>query len=101
MIRRMPCKLEVAIEVRQDILDCEAAGRRGIGEFLIALQEDPLPEVRNQLGYAKYGSAFYAQLPCGFYVSWEIIGDLLHMATTGQTKEILVRILGVARVPPK
>jgi hypothetical protein len=97
----MSCQLDVATEVKQDILDCSAAARRQIGDFLAVHQENPFPEGRRQLGRAKDGSAFYAQLPCGFYVSWEIAGNPMHLALTGKTKGILVRILGIARIPPK
>ncbi|HUD53940.1 MAG TPA: hypothetical protein VMR02_01845 [Terracidiphilus sp.] len=92
----MPCKLDIATEVKQDILDCDAAARRQIGDFLLQLQNNPLPENRQPIS----GSSFYVQLPCGFYLSWEIIGDLIHFALTGKSKELLVRVLGVARVPP-
>jgi hypothetical protein len=94
----MSCQLDVATEVKQDILDCNAGARRQIGDFLLGLQENPLPKNRRHLGRAKNDSAFYVQLPCGFYVSWEIIGNMMHLALTGETEGILVRILGVARV---
>jgi len=92
----MSCRLEVDTALKQDILDCNPAARRQIGEFLLALQENPLPKDRQLMG----DSAFYVQLPCGFYVSWEMIGNQMHLALTGETKGLLVRILGVGRVPP-
>ncbi len=91
----VPCKLEIASEVQQDILDCDAAAHRQIGDFLLELQDNPLPQARLTDG------SFYIQLPCGFYLSWEIIGDLMRFALSGKTKGLLVRILGVARVPPQ
>jgi hypothetical protein len=93
----MSCTLDVACEVQQDILDCDAAARRQIGGFLLALQDNPLPGNRREMGDA----AFYLQLPCGFYVSWEILGSVLDLALTGSGEGIVVRILGVARVPPR
>jgi hypothetical protein len=93
---RVPCKLEIASEVQQDILDCDAAARRQIGDFLLELQDNPLSKDRRALS----DGSFYIQLPCGFYLSWEIIGDLMRFALSGKTKGLLVRILGVARVPP-
>lgn len=100
IIRRMPCKLEVDAALKQDILDCDDRARREIGEFLLALQENPLPADRLLLGGAPDESAFYVELPCGFYISWEIIGNLLHLALRGETDGLVVRILGVALVPP-
>jgi hypothetical protein len=97
MIPRMPCKVEVDTAVKADILDCDAATRRGIGDFLLALQDNPLPEGRKEMGSA----AFHIQLPCGVHVSWEVLGNILRLALTGQTKGILVRILGVSHVAPK
>jgi hypothetical protein len=97
MIPRMPCKVEVDMAVKADILDCDAATRREIGDFLLALQDNPLPEGRKEMGSA----AFHIQLPCGVHVSWEVLGNILRLALTGQTKGILVRILGVSHVAPK
>ena len=96
----MSCKLDLDTDLKQDILDCNADERRQIGDFLLALQENPLPMDRRKLRRAKDDSAFYVQLPCGFYVSWEIIGNIFYFGAAGQTKGLLVRILGVARVPP-
>jgi hypothetical protein len=97
MIPRMPCKVEVDIAVKADILDCDAAARREIGDFLLTLQNNPLPEGRKEMGSA----AFHIQLPCGIHVSWEILGNILRLALTGQTKGVLVRILGVSHVAPQ
>lgn len=90
----MPCKLDVDPQVEQDILDCDRKARLEIGDFLLALQDNPLPDTRHSMG----GPVFYAQLPCGFYVSWEIIGDVLHYALTGDLRGLLIRVLGVASV---
>jgi hypothetical protein len=92
----MPLKLSIATEVKEDILDCNENALREIGEFLLELQPNPFPQLRLEMG--KY--AFFAQLPCGFYVSWEILGDPLHFVLSGNQKEITVRILGVSRVSP-
>lgn len=93
----MPCRLDVATEVKEDILDCSRKVRLEIGDFLLALEENPLPEGRRSVG----GPVFYVQLACGFYVSWEIIGDVLHYALTGDASDLVVRVLGVERVPPQ
>jgi hypothetical protein len=92
----MSCLLSIATEVKEDILDCDEHVRREIGDFLLTLQANPLPQVRQEM----LKNAFFVQLPCGFYVSWEIIGDPLHLVLTGDKKGITVRILGVSRVPP-
>lgn len=97
----MACMLDVDIGLKQDILDCNAEVRRQLGDFLLALQQNPLPGNRCPLGSATQDSAFYVPLPCGFFVSWEIIGNLMHLALTGETDGLLVRILGVGRAHPK
>lgn len=94
MIRRMPCKVDVDTAVKADILDCGAGARRQIGEFLLQLQYDPLPENRGEMD-----GAFYFLLPCGFYVSWEVLGDVMKFAFSGDRSGISVRILGVGRQP--
>ncbi len=97
IIPHMSCELDVATEVKQDILDCNQAARRQIGGFLLTLQKNPLPRNRQGMG----DGAFYLQLPCGFYVSWEVLGDMLRLALTGDGNGIVVRILGVGREPPR
>jgi hypothetical protein len=92
----MSCRVDVDTAVKFDILGCSADARRQIGSFLQGLQENPLPAGRREMRAA----AFYAQLPCGYYVSWEIIGNLMHHVSTGETGGLLIRILGVARMPP-
>ncbi|HWE86654.1 MAG TPA: hypothetical protein VG267_17050 [Terracidiphilus sp.] len=89
----MPCKIDVDTAVKRDILDCDPAARVEIGDFLLALQENPLPRERQPLGE----NAYYVLLSRGFYVSWEVIGDVLHFVLTGDSGGLIVRILGVAR----
>jgi len=98
-MRRMPCRVQVDRELQEVILDLDATSRRQIGDFLLGLQEDPLPEER-QLLIRITNVAYFVQLPCGFYVSWEIVGDMLSLALTGKTNGLLVRILGVVRDAP-
>lgn len=93
----MPCQVNVDTEVKTDILDCDDEARQQIGDFLLALQEDPLPEQRRPMA----GASFYVKLPCGYFVGWEVLGDLMAYATTGKTKGLTVRILGVGFDQPK
>jgi len=99
-MRRMPCKVEVDRELQEVILDLDAVARRQIGDFLLGLQEDPLPEKRLALARKTNVPAFFVQLSCGFHVSWEVAGDLLPLALAGKTRGLLVRILGVDRYEP-
>ena len=96
----MPCRVQVDRELKEGILDLDATARRQIGDFLLALQEDPLPGDRQALARKITTPAYFIQLPCGFHVSWEIVGNLLPFALTGKAKGLLVRILGVDRDPP-
>ncbi len=100
MIRRMSSRVQVDHELQEEILDLDASARREIGDFLVGLQEDPLPRERQRLARKTSTPAFFVRLPCGFYVSWEIVGNLLSLALTGKPKGLLVRILGVDRDPP-
>ncbi len=93
----MPCKVSVATEVRSDILECDETAREQIGAFLLGLQQNPLPRGRRSLGE----QAFFVQLPCGYFLAWEILGDVLKMALTGDTAGITVRILGIGRRRPR
>jgi hypothetical protein len=68
----MSCQVDVDTAVKLDILGCSADARRQIGNFLAGLQENPLPAGRQEMQAA----AFYVQLPGGYYVSWEIVGNL-------------------------
>jgi hypothetical protein len=101
MMRRMPCKVHVDREQQEVILDLDAIARRQIGGFLVALQQDPLPEDRQDLARKTSVPAYFVQLPCGFHVTWEIVGDMLSLALTGKTTGLLVRILGVDRDAPR
>lgn len=92
----MPCKVAIDQAIQSDILDCAPADRIQIGRFLLALQEDPLPSIRKDLAI----KAFYAVLPCGYTVAWEVSGDHLKFAATRGTEGILVRILGISRKAP-
>src|ERR1035438_4378516 len=73
-IRRMPCRVQVDRQLQEGILDLDATARRQIGDFLLALQEDPLPRERQALARKISTPAYFIQLPCGFHVSWEIVG---------------------------
>ena len=95
--RRVPCEIDVDEAVQNDILDCEKDACDQIGADLEALQNDPLPADRQK---TKTGF-FYHQLECGFFVSWEIRGDLMKLVETGDCKGTVVKILGVGRVAPK
>jgi hypothetical protein len=97
MIPRMSSRVQVDHELQEEILDLDANARREIGDFLLSLQEDPLPRERQALSRRISTAAYYVQLPCGFYVSWEIVGNLLPLALTGKVEGLLVRILGVDR----
>ena len=100
MMRRMPCRVQVDHELQEEILDLEPDARREIGDFLLVLQQDPLPEEREALVRKSRIPAYFVALPCGFYVTWEIIGDQMELTLTGKTSGLLVRILGVDRVRP-
>lgn len=100
MIRRMSCRVQVDHELQEEILDLDANARREIGDFLLGLQDDPLPRGRRALTRKTSAPAYFVQLQCGFYVSWEIVGNVLPLALTGKAKGIVVRILGVDRERP-
>jgi hypothetical protein len=92
----MSCKVDVDTAVKTDILDCNAAVRRQIGNFLIDLQDNPLPTNRMEMD-----GAFYCLLPYGYYVSWEVFGDVMKFALGGETKGISIRILGIGCELPR
>jgi hypothetical protein len=96
----MSSRVQVDHELQEEILDLDAYARRQIGDFLLSLQDDPLPQDRQPLARKINVPAYFVQLPCGSYVSWEIVGDLLPLVLTGKTKALLVRILGVNRDRP-
>ena len=96
----MPCSIKVDRRVKRDVLDIVAGNPQAWAEidlFLRALPSDPLPRNRKEFAPA----AFYVQLPCGVYVAWEIVGDMVRLATLGPSKDILVRVLGVGRQKPR
>jgi len=90
------CLIDADTTVKRDILECSPEVRREIGEFLERLQCDPLPPERKE----QNKSTFYVQLPCGVFVVWEIVGDLLHLVLRGPDDTILVRIVGVVWETP-
>jgi hypothetical protein len=97
----MSSRVQVDHGLQEEILDLDANARREIGDFLLSLQKDPLPRERQALS-RKIGTAvYYVQLPCGFYVSWEVVGNMLPLALTGKVEGLLVRILGVDRDRPR
>ena len=97
----MSCALDVDRRLRADILDCAPEVREQIGADLLALQDNPLPPDREDLDHA---NGYYHRLPCGYYVSWELIGetaDILHLIAIGICRNLTVRILGAGPGPPK
>ncbi len=93
----MPCVVDVAAEVKSDILDCDETVKREVYDFLLALQEFPLPEGRHES--MSVGSYSY-QLPCGYFVSWELIGSreaLTRMIFNRDMRGVTVRVLGFGR----
>jgi hypothetical protein len=105
MIRRMPCMVDVAIEVQQDGLDLVRGDRQAtaeVGAFLLALQDDPLPAARQRLR-PHDATSFGHQLNCGVYVSWEIVAspdDMIKLSLGHVSPAILVRVLGFGRGAP-
>ena len=92
----MPCRVSVDTAVKADILDCDETAIEQIRAFLYELQEDPLPPRRQPRGNA----AFYVLLPCGYFVTWQVEGDLLKMALTQNVSGITIRIVGVGKSKP-
>jgi hypothetical protein len=96
----MSCVLDVDRRLKADILGHSDNIRDEIGNDLLALQNDPLPLDRADLT-RPYG--YFHQLPCGYYVSWELTGDdedLLLLLLTGTFHNIKVRILGAGTESP-
>ena len=63
------------------------------GELLLEVDGDDailLPVVSIPRRWADQSSACSS---CGFYVSWETIGDILHCALTGDLRGLVVRVL--------
>jgi hypothetical protein len=96
----VPCSIKVDRRAKRDALDIVAGNPLAWAEidlFLRALPSDPLPRNRREFAPA----AFFVQLPCGVYVAWEIIGDMVRLVTLGPSHVILVRVLGVGRQKPR
>jgi mRNA-degrading endonuclease RelE of RelBE toxin-antitoxin system len=91
----MPCKVSIATEVKQDILDCNASARREIGDFLLKLQDNPYPRGRRKMSE----DSFYFKLPCGIFVTWEVEAteEVLLRIIFGDTEGVVLRVLGVGR----
>ena len=97
----MPCIWEVDRRLKADILSFPGAVRDEIGADLLALQDYPLPADRQDLDHP---NGYYHQLPCGYFVSWELIGeteDILHLITFGACRNLKIRILGAGASAPK
>jgi len=105
IIGRMPCTVDVPIDVQQEGLDAVRGDRQAIAEvgaFLLALQDDPLPAARQRLSPGD-ATAFWHQLKCGVYVSWQIeasADEMLELAFGHVTPAILIRVLGFGRGAP-
>lgn len=97
----MVCFLDVDRHLKADILHRSSEVRDEIYSDLLALQENPLPADRADLE-RPYG--YFHRLPCGHYVSWELIGeeaDIFHLILTGTCRNITIRILGAGTNSPK
>jgi len=93
----MSCVLDVDRHLKRDILDQLSEVRDEIYRDLLALQDNPLPADRADL---KRPYGYFHRLPCGYYVSWELIGkeeDILHLILTGACRNITIRILGAGK----
>ena len=80
---------------------CPPEVRNQIGADLVALQDDPLPPDRVDLDGP---SSYYHRLPCGYYVSWELIGktaDIVDLIATRTCRNLTIRILGAGPDSPK
>jgi hypothetical protein len=88
----MSCQIQIDSGVQRDILDLRPDARREVGEFLLRLQDDPLPAGHSEMS----AGAFYQKLPCGYWISWEVLGDLMGLALKGATQGLTVRVLGIA-----
>jgi hypothetical protein len=93
--------LKVDRRLKADILHFPSAVRNQIGTDLFALQDNPLPPDRQDLDHP---NGYYHQLPCGYFVSWELIGeteDILHLIASGACRNLKIRILGAGASSPK
>jgi hypothetical protein len=97
----MSCLLDVNRRLKADIVHCTSEVRLQIGADLLALQNNPLPPDREDLDRP---NGYYHRLPCGYYVSWELIGetgDIVHLITTGGCRNLTIRVLGAGADSPK
>jgi hypothetical protein len=97
----MSCVLDVDRRLKADILHCASEVRNQIGADLLALQDNPLPPDRADLDRL---NGYYHRLPCGYYVSWELIGetiDIVHLIIAGVCRNLTIRILGAGEDSPK
>jgi hypothetical protein len=97
----MSCVLDVDRRLKADILSCDSEVRNQIGADLLALDDNPLPADRQDLDGP---NSYYHQLACGYFVSWELIGesaDILHLIATGTCRNLTIRILGAGADSPK
>lgn len=97
----MACTLDVDRRLKGDILHASSAVRDEIGKDLLALQENPVPADRKDLGRP---NGYFHRLPCGVYVSWELIGDerdIVSLILTGICRGITVRVLGAGTESPE
>ena len=96
----MLCALDVDLHLERDILGLPHDELYEIGGDLLALQENPLPADREDLA----PGAYFHQLPCGYFVSWELIGeqeDILDLLGGDPCRNLIIRILGVGTDSPK
>lgn len=96
----MPCVWDIDLHFERDILRLPPGAKQEVAHDLVALQDDPLPRDRADLG-RPYG--YFHQLPSGYYVSWELLGeeaDLVHLILTGVCRNITIRFLGVGTDSP-
>lgn len=97
----MPCILKVDRRLKAEILSFPGAVRDEIGADLLSLQDNPLPADRQDLDHP---NGYYHQLRCGYFVSWELIGeteDILRLITLGACRNLTIRILGAGASSPK
>ena len=96
----MPCSLTVDRDAKRDALDIVADNPEAwqqINDLLLALPGDPRPVGCTRLD----DTSFFVRLPCGVFIAWEIMGDMLKLATEGCSPDILVRVGLISRAKPK
>jgi hypothetical protein len=101
----MSCTIDVQPKQQQEGLDIVRGDRQAtaeVGAFLVALQDDPLPSGRQKLG-PDDATAFWCELDCGVYVSWEIEAspdDMIRLSFGHVSPAVLVRVRGFGRSAP-